>query len=261
MTFQILVAAMNSDARTLAEKMNISSDAIIINQCDRYDFQSLQHKGNVIDFYSFQERGVGLSRNNALLRADHDISLFSDCDIIFYDDYEKKVCDEFASHPEADLIFFNFDVCDERRTYHTEHFKKVSWFNCGRYPTFAMAVRTAKIHANNITFSLLFGGGAKYSNGEDSLFIQDCLKKGLKAYASDVTLGREEDTPSTWFHGYNEKFFTDRGVLYSHLYGRMALPFAYRFLLKHKSIFNESISKKDAWRFIRQGIQIGKEEM
>ena len=40
--------------------------------------------------------------------------------------------------------------------------------------------------AAHITFSLLFGGGAKYSNGEDSLFLKDCLKYGLVVYAVPV---------------------------------------------------------------------------
>lgn len=57
---------------------------------------------------------------------------------------------------------------------------------------------------------------------------------GLKVYKAPVTIGRENGRPSTWFHGYDEKFFYDRGVLYHFLYGRLALPMAVRFLVKHR---------------------------
>lgn len=58
-----------------------------------------------------------------------------------------------------------------------------------------------------------------------------------------MTIGRENGRPSTWFHGYNEKFFYDRGVLYRFLYGWAALPMAVRFLLKNRT---EMFGQKEA---------------
>ena len=134
------------------------------------------------------------------------------------------------------------------------------WYNSGRYPTYSMTVRRERLLAKNVWFSLLFGGGAKYSNGEDSMFIWDCLKKGLKAIALPVMIGKEEARPSTWFNGYNEKFFFDRGVLYQALYGKMAKPFAYRFLWKHKGmIFDDKetckLSMKEAYSLMKKGME------
>ena len=104
----------------------------------------------------------------------------------------------------------------------------------------------------------MFGGGARYSNGEDSIFIRDCLRKKMKAMAVPVNIGKEVPRPSTWFNGYNEKFFFDRGVLYAYLYGCMAKPFALRFLLKHKNImFKEEypISMKQAYSLMKKGFR------
>ncbi len=53
-------------------------------------------------------------------------------------------------------------------------------------------------------------------------------------YASPVTIGREQEEDSTWFSGYHEKFFYDRGVLYRFLYGHLAGIWALRFLLAHR---------------------------
>ena len=180
MKLELLVSVMNQEAHALADKMNISTDAIIVNQCDRYGYEEFQHRGRTIRFFSMAERGVGLSRNHALLRAGGEISLFSDEDIVYWDGYEEKVLGEFTKHPEADMILFNFDVKEDRRTYTNTAWKRVHLYNCGRYPTFSFAIRTEQMHQLNLTYSLLFGGGAKYSNGEDSLFIRDCIKKGMK---------------------------------------------------------------------------------
>jgi len=254
MRLQLLVSVMNQDAHALVEKMNIATDAVIVNQCDQYAYEEFLHKSRKIRFFSMKERGVGLSRNHALLRAEEEISLFSDEDIVYEDGYEEKVLGEFQKHPEADMILFNFDVQEERRTYYNAAWKRVHLYNCGRYPTFCFAIRTARMHAMNLTYSLLFGGGARYSNGEDSLFIRDCIKKGLKVFTSPEVLGTEEGRPSTWFHGYTEKFFYDRGVLYHYLYGRMAIPLAIRFLVKHKNVMCQEIPVRRAYALMRQGL-------
>lgn len=263
MKVQLLISAMFAEPKELVKKMNVASEAILINQCDASGFESFFVKDEngqerEIKAYSFGERGVGLSRNNALLRADKEISLFSDDDIVYEKGYEKKIIEEFEKHKEADVLLFNVEVCEERRTYFNTDFHRVRWYNCGRYPAYAIAIRTEKMHNSNLTFSLLFGGGAKYSNGEDSLFLRDCLKAGLKMYASPVVIGKEEAGESTWFFGYNKKFFFDRGVLYHYLYGAMAKVWGLRFLLKNKATMCKEISLKQAYGYLKEGIRVAK---
>ena len=169
MKLQVLVSAVNQDITALAERMHLQTDAVIVNQTDHYGYEEYQHNGRRIQCYEFQEKGVGLSRNNALMRAEGDIVLFSDEDIVYDRGYEQRILDAFKAHPEADLLLFNMRVGASRATYYTEAFHRVHLWNAGRYPTYSFAVRREKLHASHITFSLLFGGGAKYSNGEDSL--------------------------------------------------------------------------------------------
>ena len=87
MKLETLVSAVREDVAALAEKMNLQSDAVIINQCDENTYLEYEYGGNTIRGYSFAEKGVGLSRNNALLRAKADIVLFSDEDIVYHDGY------------------------------------------------------------------------------------------------------------------------------------------------------------------------------
>lgn len=255
MTLQVLVSAMFAKPQELIQKMNISSDAIIINQCDAYGYEEIEKDGHTIRFFDMAERGVGLSRNNALLRADHDISLFSDDDIVYEAGYEDKVLKAFEQYPQADVLLFNITVSPERKTYYNENFGRVRWFNCGRYPAYSIAVRTGRVQSRNITFSLLFGGGAKYSAGEDSLFLRDCLRKGLRVYKVPVLLGSETPGESTWFTGFTEKFFFDRGVLYYHLYGKLRMLMGLRFVLSKRKEMCREISWKKAFSLMRQGMK------
>lgn len=255
MRLQLLVAAVNQSADQLPQQMNIGSDAIIVNQTDHYAYQEFDFRGHQIRFFSMAERGVGLSRNHSLLRADAEISLFADEDIAYADGYEKLVLEAFETYQQADMLLFNVQAAPGRETYHIGEFGRVRSYNCGRYPTYSFAVRTKEVHKRNITFSLLFGGGAKYSNGEDSLFVQECIKKGMKVYKVPVSIGQEIERPSTWFKGYNEKFFFDRGVLYWHLYGKLRHVMALRFLLAHKGEMCQDIPVKKAYQLMKEGMK------
>jgi len=255
MKLQVLVAAVNENVETLAEKMNLETEAVIVNQCDHFAYQEYLHRGRRIRCFSMAERGVGLSRNTALMRAEGEICLFSDEDIVFSSGYEKTVLDAFLQNPDADVLTFNFKVDPSRATYDNQSPKRIRWYNYSRYPTYAVAARLESLRRANVCFSLLFGGGARYSNGEDSLFLHDCLKKGLHLYAETAQIGEEVYRESTWFKGYNAKFFKDRGVLYHYLYGIMAKPFSLRFLLRLRDLGEFSL--REAYGLMVQGIREG----
>ena len=257
MQVQVLASVMNQSMEHIAEKMKLSSDAVIINQCDCLKQEEMEYRGNRIRFFSFPERGVGRSRNEAILRADRDICLFSDEDIVYEEGYAEKIAAEFEKNPRADMILFNVTVEESRRTYHITERSRVHWYNCGRYGAVSFAVKRESLLASGVTFSLLFGGGARYSNGEDSLFLKEFMQKGYRVYTAPVTIAREEAGDSTWFKGYDRKFFYDRGVLYHYLYGKLAALFSLRFLLAHKNKICAEVSVKQAWQWMREGIAEG----
>ena len=252
---QVLASVVNKDPRRLAEEMHIETDAIIVNQCDHYGVESFCHLGRKVRVFHMAERGVGLSRNTALMRADGDICLFSDQDIVYEAGYERKILQAFEKCSGADMIVFNIEIGEERRTYCNTQEKRVRWYNCGRYGAVSFAVKRKKLWESGVTFSLLFGGGAKYSAGEDSLFLKQFMDKGYRVFASPVTIGREREGDSTWFSGYHEKFFYDRGVLYHFLYGHLAKIWALRFLLAHREKMCRDLSVAEAYRAMRKGIR------
>lgn len=257
MKLELLISAVNAEPEKLIEKMKVTSDAVLINQCGKEGKDTIGR----VRVFSYAERGVGNSRNRAIENAKGDILLFSDDDIVYDEGYEETVLREFGEHPEADALFFNVRVCEERRTYWNEDYRRVHIWNGGRYPAYSIAVRRDSLNKAKVNYSTYFGGGAKYSCGEDSLFIKDCLKSGMKMYRTTVEIGEEEkreNGESTWFNGYDEKYFFDRGVLYAKLYGMLAGLMGLRYVYAKKSVMCNDIPWKKAYKLLKKGIREGK---
>ncbi|MCR4730308.1 MAG: glycosyltransferase family 2 protein [Saccharofermentans sp.] len=256
---EVLVSALEKDPMKLASAMNLECDALIVNQGNRDSGYEYENENRLkIRVFESGARGIGRSRNLALDKADSKIVLFSDDDIVYSKGYADSILKAFSSDPGADIIMFNVDVCEERRTYHIDRPLRVHKWSVGRYPCYAAAARLESIRKHGIRFSDLFGGGAKYSSGEDNLFFMDCLRAGLVIKAVPVNIGKEVPRKSTWFNGFNEKFFKDRGVLYSFLYGRFAVIWALRFVLAKRKSYENSVKPSDAFRWMKAGIAEGK---
>lgn len=239
MRVEVLVSTMYQDDHSLLEKMNIQTDTIVINQCNNNEIEEFEYKGHNVKWISICERGVGLSRNTALMRSNADILLFADDDVVYFDDYEKSIIDTFEKYPEASLILFNLQSQNPLRPeYIVSVDHRIRWYNCLKYGAIRIAVRKDAILKANIYYSLLFGGGARHQAGEDNLFILQCLKKGLVGISSSTHIGTVKQEESTWFHGYDEKYYRDRGALFRAMYGKMSYFLLLLFELKnirHKS--------------------------
>lgn len=234
MKIQVLVAAMHQEDHSLLEKMNIQTDAIVANQCSNNSVEKFKYNESEITYLNFAEKGVGLNRNNALMRADADVVLFADDDIVYENNYKEIIESEFAKHKDADMIVFNVKNEDDRPRYTITSSKRVHKYNCLRYGAVRIAVKLDSIRKNNIWFSLLFGGGTKYGSGEDSLFIYDCISCGMKAYTSSEVILTVPQSNSTWFDGYTAKYFYDKGALYRAIFGKKASLMILLFLFKNK---------------------------
>lgn len=234
MKLQVLASTMHQTDHSLLEKMNIQSDAIVVNQCDRDCIERFTFRGHNILWMSMNERGVGLSRNSALMRATGDILLFADDDVVYTDGYVEEIIKCFEEHKKADLIIFNLKSQnpDRPETIVNKEYK-LHWYNCLKFGACRIAIRQDAIRQANVFYSLLFGGGAKYQSGEDNLFVIQCLKKGIKGLTSSSMIGTVQQEESTWFRGFNEKYFFDKGVLMKQCFGPWAKILLVALLVKN----------------------------
>ncbi|MBV7508967.1 glycosyltransferase family 2 protein [Bacillus sp. sid0103] len=241
MNLQVLISTMHQTDHSLLGKMNIQTDAIIVNQCDRNEFEEFEYKGKLIRILSFEERGVGLSRNNALMRANNDICLFADDDVKYVDGYENIIVQAFIENPNVDIMIFNVISTNPERPLHTiKKNSRVRLYNCLKYGAVSIAARTEKLKEANVYFSLLFGGGAKYSAGEDSLFIVECIQKGLRICTCPQVIGYASQEDSTWFEGYTDKYFFDKGAFFACLSRKMYWLYCIMYSLKWRKMLKEN---------------------
>ena len=101
---------------------------------------------------------------------------------------------------------------------------------------------------------MLFGGGAKYSSGEDSLFIREALRKGLKMYYCPVTIAKVKQEESSWFKGYNDKLFIDKGILIANAFPVLKHILIYYFAYGMRNV-SEDYNFLKICKLMRQGIK------
>lgn len=249
-----LVSTMDENVESLSNNMNLENNAIFINQQDQHYYNDFFIGDNHIREYSFEDRGVGLSRNSALMRSDADICIMADDDMIYVDNYLEKIKNEYKKHPDADMIIFNVRIHKDNNTYEVvKKNSKINYLNSLKYGTVSFTFKREKVVKNNIYFSLLFGGGAKFSNGEDSIFLWDCLKSGLKVYSSTEIIADVYNDESSWFTGYNDKFFIDRGALFDALSSKFSLLLIYQYAFRKQKEYSNDLSVKKAIKLMNEG--------
>ena len=240
---QVLVATMHQKDLSLVDKMNIRCDAVIANQADRNEIVVTDR----VKMITTHTRGVGLNRNIALLASDAEFLLFADDDVIYNDDMPQAVVAAFRENPKADVLIFGMDITRNGQVTERRHLKrkKLHVWNAMRFGTYTIAIRRARLLQYNITFNQNFGGGCPFSSGEDSLFLKACFDAGLKVYAHSYVLGTCAKDVSSWFVGFTEKYFYDKGVLLWHLFPKcprlMALYFGIRFKRKTELKANQRV--------------------
>lgn len=258
MTFQLLISTMNQVDYKLLDKMNVQSDAVVVNQCNNNTIEEFDYNGFKIKWINMAARGIGLSRNTALFYATADIVLFADDDVIYSNGYAETIISSFINDKKADVICFNINLINSVKNFGYRNNKKNSrlyLFNSMRYGACRIAVRRKVVLKNRISFSLLFGGGAEFCSGEDSLFIRDCYRSKMKLFANTYILGQVDDSQSSWYTGIQDKFFIDRGIL---LY--TAFPILYRviyiYYAHHMRKMDQKYSFAQILKLFNQGKKI-----
>ncbi len=231
MKLQVLVATMGQSDLSIAEKMNIRCDAVIANQAGREETAAQDTPHGLWKMITTATRGVGRNRNIALENADGDILLMGDDDVVYREDMPEQVLKAFAENPQADVMVFGMDMLRDGKVFETrtEKHRRLHLWNAMKFGTYRVAIRREALERTGITFHESFGGGCPFSAGEDSLFVKACFDKGLRVYAHPYILGTCCKDRSSWFVGYNEKYFYDKGVLVRHLFPRTAYLMALYF--------------------------------
>ncbi len=248
--FEVLCVTMHQNDFSKIKEMNIHSDVVFANQCDCTAYEEQNFDGHTAKMISTQTRGVGINRNMTLSYASADIVLLSDEDMRYTDTYAEDIVRAFEEHPKADVMIFNIGVLgSERKQKQNTKTKRTNCFSRMPYGAPRMAMRLDAWKKSNVWFTTLFGGGAKYSNGEDSIFINQLRRAGLTVYVSNVSIGNVDMSDSCWYQGANEEFFFNKGAYIAAMHAKTSMIWKMYFAFKVKS----QLRLSEKIKFLRYG--------
>ena len=241
MKFQVLVSTMNRTDFDLLNQMNIKCDAVVINQCDNNEVFTLKRDGYVVNWYNVNDIGLSKSRNLALNFANADICLITDDDVVFIDDFSKKIADFYKEYDDVDIATFQF-INFNRKTY-MRKIKKIGYLKSMKVSSVEISFRTESIRDNNLVFNEMFGAGSKYVMGEENIFLFKALKKGLSIFSVPVLIGELSDhSTSTWFRGFNETFFISRGASFEAMTSKLSWLLVIQYALRKHKLYCKEVS-------------------
>ena len=157
----------------------------------------------------------------ALRNAQGDYCLICDDDEILYDGYGEKIIKAFKENKEADIICFKMDYGTKR---YFQNKTKIGYIKSLRISSCQIVFKPESLKSAGIVFDENFGTGTKIGSGEENILLFDCLKKKLKIIYVPICLGKVNLGNSTWFKGFNNEYFLNRGIIIRRL---MGIPFGF----------------------------------
>ena len=238
----VLLSAMHQSDTSLLRELNIGCDAVLINQCDTQGETLTEEGARRLLFLSTTDRGLSKSRNLAVKKASEeafdrdDICIFCDNDCVYEDDSPKRILEAFDRNPDADIIVF-FISRPERRSPVMK-----SEGPMGRMASFKIfspeiAFRKKSILENALAMDERFGAGGTYGMGEENIFLFDAIAKGLKIVYCPQKIATLSQTESTWFKGYSDRYFVDRGAGYQRMSSALSVFFILQFAVRKYGLY------------------------
>lgn len=246
MSIEILLACMNQEDSSIIKKINIQTNALIVNQCGRNSYQEEEYNINkTVKMLSSNQKGLSRSRNLALANASGHICAFCDDDVEYVENYAEIITDAFNQLPDADIIIFNIERINyDRNVKPIQKIRKAPKYKA--YGSVRIAFKLKSIQSENIWFNVNFGAGSIYSSGEESLLLRESHKKNLNIYEYPAIIAKVDFSESSWREGYNEKFFYDKGAFLAAGYPLLKYIFSFyylKILKKHTELSSLEIIK------------------
>ncbi len=251
MTLEILLSCMNQTDSSIVTRSGITSDVLIINQCDRCQQEDFSTPSQKIRMISTTDRGLSNSRNMGIEHAAGDICLLCDDDETFLPDYEQSILEAFQRLPNADVIAFKItnQTCRLKNRTH-----RLSYLDLLKIKSWQIAFRRKSILNSSILFDPCMGAGSGNGAQEENKFLFDCYKAGLNIYYAPREIASVKQASSTWFHGFTEQFFYQRGASTRYFMGDfLSALYAVYYLIAKYPMYRQDISFRSAAKALFHG--------
>lgn len=249
MNFQVLLSCMFQDDFDIIEKSNLTNvSTLIINQCAKDNVVSYSKKHVIINS---RTRGLSVSRNIAIKNSNADVCLLSDDDEVFIDDLENVILNAYEQFKQADVIIFDFKDRKKRLGNKPRRLRKYEMLKISSWQI-SFKLKSIK---DKIFFDTKLGAGTNNGACEENKFLLDCYKNGLKIFYNPVEIGFVKQDVSTWFNGYNDIYFYNRGKTTRYILGLvLSIIYGIYFVFMKRKLYKNTITMKDAFVNLFKGI-------
>lgn len=260
---EVLLSVMNIENEEQFEKVlksnNITGQVVTVNQVEDNE-EILNIENNKRRLYSYNEKGASRSRNRLLEMVSEDICVFADDDMVYNKEYENIIKSEYQKNKRADMIIFNIENQNKER----EKIKKIrngklNIFNIMKARTPEITFKRDVIKNYNIKFDENFGPNGIFLKGEETVFLSECLKKGINIYVSQKNIGYVYSKKSTWFTGFDEKYLYDQGAICYKIAPKIYKLLIIQYIIRKYFLYRKNVKMKQAYKQMILGAKKCKE--
>ena len=256
MTLEVLMSCMHRKDDTLVRNSQLTGNVLMINQCDHEDYVEYRTVSGMTRMFSTKDRGLTRSRNMAITNANGDICLVCDDDEVFVPDYERAILSAYRDLPEADIIIFKMA---NRPPSFPDRPMRLRFPQTMKVSSWQISFRRKRLLESGVRFDELLGAGTGNGAEEELKFLLDSERAGLVIYYVPVVIASVAQEASTWFSGFNEIFFENRGATTRYILGTgLATLYAVYYVLRKKSLYQQNLTTRAALRATLRGIRNNK---
>lgn len=236
MNLEVLISAMNiSSNEDFCEGFiwlqNKGIPIVMINQCTNVK-PNLYHTKKNLKIISVHSSGLSKSRNQALIHAEKNICHISDDDLKYVSNFNIIIESAYSNNPEADIIIFQIKTENniKYKNYNSEK-KWLNRFDLAKVSSVEITFKRKSILTKKIKFDEQFGLGARFSTGEEFIFLSDALSQGLKILYLPIPIVIHS-LESSGKKLNNKKLIEAKGAMFFRVYGKLGYLYALAFSLK-----------------------------
>lgn len=256
MKLEVLLSCMHQQDTGLVRRSRLTGDVLMINQCDREDIREEAGPLGRVRMLSTTQRGLTKSRNMAIRNSQADVCLLCDDDEIFEPEYEKTILAAYRQLPQADVIIFKMK---NRPASFDDRIQRLSFPKTMKVSSWQISFRRGSLEKAGVFFDEHLGAGTGNGGEEELKLLLDCQRAGLKIYYIPQVIASVAQTESTWFHGFDETFFENRGATTRYILGyALAVAYGIYYVLRKQPMYRQDISPGKALKATLRGIRRNK---
>lgn len=256
MTLEVLLSCMDQTGQALPAAEGITGNVLVIAQNQpRGEWEHPTPHGTARGI-TLPEKGLTKSRNLAIENTVGDICLLCDDDERFVPDYESRILNAYREHPRADVIIFKMQ---NRPASFPDKVQRLKFPKTLRVASWQISFRRRSLLRSGVRFDELLGAGTGNGAEEELKFLLDCQRAGLYILYVPVEIAAVAQQQSTWFTGFDEPFFVNRGATTRYILGwPLALAYAVYFAARKQSLYRHSLTPRQALAAMLRGMRENK---